>query len=209
MNSPGRLGVSPAAASTPRGEFSQRIEALFHCAGALGCILCFAPCPSSWFIYARMWGRGGATCCSACPILCHSESRPLGLSVPECRAAGSASPQTACPVCPTLLQSRSHHSKASRLRPGCWSGWMLIFLSPWCRTSLLFNFLSVLVVQGGAVCLPMPPSWFSLHIISCSGYEYVLSPLIDYTLSKGAELSYSLGCLWKCFAQTSYLINAC
>ena len=34
------------------------------------------------------------------------------------------------------------------------------FLSPWCRTSLLFNFLSVLVVQGGAECLPTPPSWF-------------------------------------------------
>ena len=29
-----------------------------------------------WFIFARMWGH-----CSACPVLRHSESRPLGLSV--------------------------------------------------------------------------------------------------------------------------------
>ena len=27
---------------------------------------------------------------------------------------------------------------------------------------VLFDFLSVLVVQGGTVCLSMPPSWFSL-----------------------------------------------
>ena len=38
-----RLGVSPAAAPTPRGVFNQRFEALFPCAGALGCAVCFAP----------------------------------------------------------------------------------------------------------------------------------------------------------------------
>ena len=43
MNSPVRLGVSPAAASTPTGVFNQRFEALFPCAGALGCVVCFAP----------------------------------------------------------------------------------------------------------------------------------------------------------------------
>ena len=37
----------------------------------------------------------------------------------------------------------------------------LFFLFPWCWTSLPFDFLSVLVVRGCAVCLPMPPSWFS------------------------------------------------
>ena len=42
----------------------------------------------------------GATGCyprSACPILRHSESGPLGLCVRECRAAGCASGRTACP----------------------------------------------------------------------------------------------------------------
>ena len=45
MNSPVRLGVSPAAASTPTGVFNQRFEALFPCAGALGCVVCLAPPP--------------------------------------------------------------------------------------------------------------------------------------------------------------------
>ena len=139
--SPVRLGVSPAAAPTPSGVFNQRFEALFPRAGALGCVVCFAPC------------------------------RLSGLSVRECGAAGSASGQTACPVRPTLHQSRSHHHHLSPLRPGCPSPpllpvWMNVyFLFPWCRTSLPFEFLSVLVVRGGAVCLPTPPSWFSSNTL--------------------------------------------
>ena len=118
------------------------------------------------YLWANVVPRG-ATRCSACPVLRHSESSPLGLSVCECGAAGSASGQTACPVRPTLRQSRSRHGHASPLRPGCPSlplppVWMNVyFLFPWCRTSLPFDFLSVLVVRGGAVCLPTPPSWFS------------------------------------------------
>ena len=77
MTSPVRLGVSPAAAPTPTGIFNQRLEALFPHTGALGCAVCFAP------------------------------RRLSGLSVRECGAAGSASGQTACPVRPTLRQSRS------------------------------------------------------------------------------------------------------
>ena len=40
VNSPVRLGVSPTAASTPRGVFNQRFEALFLHAGTLGCAVC-------------------------------------------------------------------------------------------------------------------------------------------------------------------------
>ena len=43
--SPVRLGVSPAATSTPTGVFTQRFKALFPRAGALGCRVCFAPLP--------------------------------------------------------------------------------------------------------------------------------------------------------------------
>ena len=46
MNSPKRLGVSPAATSTPTGVFSQRLrgfEALFPHAGTLGCVVCLPP----------------------------------------------------------------------------------------------------------------------------------------------------------------------
>ena len=56
--SPVRLEVSPAASPTPRGVFNQRFEALFPRAGALGCVVCFAPRHLSWFICARMKGRG-------------------------------------------------------------------------------------------------------------------------------------------------------
>ena len=124
------------------------------------------------FICGRMWCHRVLPATLVCPTLCHSEPGPLVLSVRECRATGSASGQTACPVCPTLHQSRSRHSNASPLCPGFPSPplllvWMNVyFLSPWCRTSLPFDFLSVLVVQGGTVCLPMPPSWFSAPFFS-------------------------------------------
>ena len=62
-------------------------------------------------------GPRGATHYSACPVLHHSESSPLGLSVRECAAAGSASGQTACSFHPTLHQSRSRHGHVSPLRP--------------------------------------------------------------------------------------------
>ena len=40
MTSPMRLGVSPTAALTPPGVFTQRFEALFPHAGTLGCMVC-------------------------------------------------------------------------------------------------------------------------------------------------------------------------
>ena len=40
MTSPVKLGVSPAATSTLTGVFNQWFEALFPCAGALGCAVC-------------------------------------------------------------------------------------------------------------------------------------------------------------------------
>ena len=142
MTSPVRLGVSPAAAPTSKGVFNQRFEALFPGAGALGCVVCFTP---------RLLS---------------------GLSVGECGAARSASGQTACPVRPTLRQSGSRHGNVSPLRPGCPSPpllpvWMNVyFLFTWCWTSLLFDFPSVLVVGGGAVCPPTPPSWLLQHDFS-------------------------------------------
>ena len=76
--SPVRLGVSPAAAPNPTGTFNQRFEALFPRAGALGCAVCFAP----RLVYLCLnVGPQGATGSSACPVLRHSESGPLGLSV--------------------------------------------------------------------------------------------------------------------------------
>ena len=145
-------GSFSRCASTPTGVFNQQFEALFPCAGALGCVVCFSP-PLLVPVYlCTNVGPRGATRHSACPILHQSESSPLSLSVQECRAKGFASGQTACPVCPTLRQSGSRHGNASLLRPGCPSLPLLLvcmnvpFLSTWCRTSLPFHFLSVLVV---------------------------------------------------------------
>ena len=123
--------------------------------------------PFVWFICAGIWGRGMLPAALPAPL---SATLSPALSVYLCAnvgPAGSASGQTACPVRPTLCQSRSRHSHGSPLHPGCPSlpllpVWMNVyFLSTWCQTSLPFDFLSVLVVSGGAVCLPMPPSWFS------------------------------------------------
>ena len=106
-------------------------------------------------------------------------SRALSVYLRECGAAGSASGRTACPVHSTLCQSQSLHGHASPLHPGCPSPpllpvWMNVyFLFPWCQTSLPFDFLSVLVVRGGAMCLPTPPSWFDNILLS---FDYLLAP---------------------------------
>ena len=118
MTSPVRLGVSPAATPTPMGVFNQRFEALFPHTRALGWAVCFTPRRRLSVYLCVNVGPRGATCRSAYPVLCHSESGPLGLSVWECGATGSASAQTACLVGPALRQSQSRHGHASPLCPG-------------------------------------------------------------------------------------------
>ena len=142
--SPVKLGVSPAAAPTPMGVFNQRLKgfislkALFPRAGALGCVVCLIPRCSSGLSMRECGATGSATRHTACPLLRHSESGPLSLSVCKCMAAGSARGQTACPVPPTLrqspspVQSRSCHGNVSPLCPGCLSPpllpvWMKVY----------------------------------------------------------------------------------
>ena len=82
--SPVRLGVSPAAAPTPTGVFNQRFEALFPRAGALGCMVCFAPRRSSG-LSARMWGCGVLPTALPAPL---SATLSLALSVYLCANVG-------------------------------------------------------------------------------------------------------------------------
>ena len=114
--SPVRLGVSPAAAPTPTGVFNQRFEviSLSWSPGLRGL-------PRSplfvWFICGRMW------CCGVLPAalpapLSATLSLALWVYLCKCEAAGSASAQTACAICPTLRQSQSRHSHTSPLHPG-------------------------------------------------------------------------------------------
>ena len=56
-NSPVRLGVSPAAAPSLTGIFTQVWGCISPCTGALGCAVCFVP-SSCRVIYVRMWDRG-------------------------------------------------------------------------------------------------------------------------------------------------------
>ena len=109
------------------------------------------PCSSSWFICARVWGLGSASCRTACPIPQSTISR--------------GPPATA------LLGVLS--DPAALLCPSYRSGWIFLLYLLGCRTSMQFDFMSVLVVlffflildvlllvvRGGTVCLPMPPSW--------------------------------------------------
>ena len=66
MNSPVRLGVSSAAASTPTGVFNQRFEALFPHAGALG-LHQLQPCPPCSTIRHL---AGTISCRLAASLLC-------------------------------------------------------------------------------------------------------------------------------------------
>ena len=85
---PVRLGVSPAAAPTPMGVFNQRFGAVFP-APPQPPAPCWSPglrglLRSPPFIPVYLCvkvGPRGATRCSACPVLRHSESDPLVLSV--------------------------------------------------------------------------------------------------------------------------------
>ena len=80
-----RLGVSPAATPTPTGVFNQRFEALFPCAGSLGCAVCLAPRHLSGFICARMWGCGVLPAALPAPF---SATLSLALSVYLCANVG-------------------------------------------------------------------------------------------------------------------------
>ena len=133
MTSPVRLGVSPSAAPTPMGAFNQRFEALFPYTGALGCAVCFAPCHSSWFICARMWGHGLLPSALPAPFLA-TLSPALSVYLRECGAAGSSSVQTAWVVPPTLRQSGSRHGNESPLCPGA-------HLCPALRSGCIFLFI--------------------------------------------------------------------
>ena len=181
------LGASPAASPTAMGVFNHSFEALFPPSptGALGCEVCFAP-PLFLPVYlCTNVGPQGATCHTVCPVLRHSESGPLGLSVRKCGATGSASGQTACPVRPTLRQSRSPVSVLPRQRESS-PPWLpvstpptgldeCLFFISLVSDFLLFYFLSVLVVRGDAVCLPTPPSWFMTSVFT-SSFTWVPHP---------------------------------
>ena len=89
--SPVRLGVSPAAAPTPTVFSIRGLRLYFPALEPWVAWSTLLPAICLVYLCANM-GLRGAPCCSACPVLCHSESGPLGLSVRECGAAGCYPP---------------------------------------------------------------------------------------------------------------------
>ena len=100
MNSPVRLGVSPPAASTPTGVSTQRFEALFPHAVALGCAVYFAP-PLFLLVYqcTNVGPRGLLAVALPAPFI----------------------PQSATSLGPATL-SQVLSAWAACLRPSCQSG---------------------------------------------------------------------------------------
>ena len=73
------LGVSPAAASTPTGVFSQWFEALFPRAGALGHTVCFSPPP---FLLVYLLANVGLQGPPPTVLFCRESSPPSRASPP-------------------------------------------------------------------------------------------------------------------------------
>ena len=152
----------------PPWAFSVRgLRLYFPRTGALGCLVCFAPLGSSRFIYVRAWGLRVLPAALTAPF---SATLSPALSVYLCANVGPQGllvvrlPAPFVPHSASLGPSMATWVLSARcLSPPLLPVWMYVsFLSTWCRTSLLLDFLSVLVVRGGTVCLPTPPSWFSI-----------------------------------------------
>ena len=141
MNSPVKLVIYPAA-STPKGFFQSEVLRLYFPAlkpwAAQSVLL---PSCSSQFIRTQMWD----------PLV----HQPL----------------------PHPTWSSSHHIAIRPLHPSCLSPslllvwmnvssfapWLVGFHTVWFSVSsglfFIFKFVCLLVVQGGKVYLPTPPSW--------------------------------------------------
>ena len=132
-----RLGVSPVATSIPTGVFSQRFEALFPYTGTLGCKVCLAP---ELFLLVYLHGNVGLPSLPA-GALPQVLSAQLPISAPP-------TGQDECFFFNSLVVGLPHS---------------LIFCQFW--LFFVFKFVvHLLVVQGGTVCLPMPPSWLVVKI---------------------------------------------
>ena len=125
----------------PTGVFSQRFEALFPCAGALGCVVCYSPqlfLPVYPHPYMGLPSPPGtASPAQSSSHSCHTSSLPqLPVSTP-----------------PTSLDEWFFNSLVVRLT------YSLIFWQFWLFFVFKFVVVLLLVVQGGKVYLPTPPSW--------------------------------------------------
>ena len=135
-----RLGVSPAASSTPTGVFNQSFEALFPPRWSPG-LHGLSPSPPA----AALW----ASCSFAHPAAQSASS----LGPPAATLLQVLSAQLPLSASPTALDEGFFCNSLAVGLP-----YSLIF---WLFWFFIFKFVVVLllVVRGGKVYLPMPPSW--------------------------------------------------
>ena len=92
----------PRKVAKPDGRLQDRLpnggfEALFPCAGTLGCMVYLSPPCSSWFICMRMWDH---PLCQQVPCLVHQPLPHLPQSSSCCLAVSPLHPS--CPSVPLL-----------------------------------------------------------------------------------------------------------
>ena len=154
MNSPVRLGVSPAQppASTPTGVLNQRFEALFPHAGALGCVVCFAP---QLFL----------------PVYSHVN---VELPGPAAAASASCSLPASCSLAGPCPPATPHKSSLTGCpAPPLLSVWMNVSsLSPWLSD---FHTVQFSVSSGCFLFLNCCPSFGCARRHSVSIYASILA----------------------------------
>ena len=145
MNSPVRLGVSPAAPSTPNSVFNQRFDALFP------------PC----------WSPG-------LHGLLHSPANPPSLSMCKCGATGSASCSLACPIPQSATLLADCHQSSPPQLPICAppTGLDECSLSPWLSD---FHTVRFSVSSGCFLFLNCCPSFGCARRHSVSTYASILA----------------------------------
>ena len=114
-----------------------------------------------YFPELEPWIVQSASIPAVCPVYLCTNVGPQDLLVlGDCLPRWSHTPPVSVPPQPRQSSPRRCPS------PPLLLVWMNVyFVFPWCWTPLPFDFLSVLVVRGVAVCLPTPPSWFSPNMI--------------------------------------------
>ena len=168
-----RLGVSPAATSTPTGVFNQWFEALFPCcnsglrglsprppaAASLASCSFTHPAPQSatslGLPAATLWGLLAV----AWPVPFHNPPPHWVRQLPPCRE--SSLPQLPVSAPPTNLDECYFFISLFVRLP-----YSSIFCQFWLFFVFKFVVVLLLVVRGGTVCLPTTPSWPELQTIS-------------------------------------------
>ena len=128
----------PLPPQPPQGFSVRGFDALFPHAGTLGCMVCLCLAPQLFL-----------------PVYLHSSAGPPCLPVTTLQQVLSALLPVSAP--PTVLDECFFFNSLV-VRLPC----SLIFCQFWLFFVFKFVVVLLLVVWGGPVCLPMPPSWLDV-----------------------------------------------